>query len=169
MHILVLFLVLGVGADDIFVFMDAWRHGASMPLVDRMVYTYSHTAKAVFSTSFTTAVAFFTTAMSDIMPIASFGVFAGFAILMNYVLILTLWPAAVLICEIHFGRARSTPRLSCRAHPLAPRLPARPCHSLTPVEPSPHVACAQVHRLLLPVRSAVPAARWCVRRRRGSG
>ena len=94
------------GADDIFVFMDAWRHASEMPLEARMKYTYKHTAQAVFATSFTTAVAFFTTAMSDIMPIASFGVFAAFSILMNYLLVLTLWPAVVVICEVRFHNPR---------------------------------------------------------------
>ena len=40
------------------------------------------------------------------MPIAAFGVFAALAIVMNYVLVCTWWPAAVLVHEIWFGRAR---------------------------------------------------------------
>lgn len=83
MHILAVFIVLGVGADDIFVFTDAWRQSASEPphisasLETRMVFTYVRTAHAVFNTSFTTALAFAGTAVSPVMPIAAFGVFAA--------------------------------------------------------------------------------------------
>ena len=98
LHILAVFIILGVGADDIFVFVDGWRqsgrmivpktddaHGRRAVLVRRMTFTYRRTASAVFNTSFTTATAFFGTAVSPVMPIAAFGVFAALAIVMNYV------------------------------------------------------------------------------------
>ena len=86
------FLVLyqRVGADDIFVFVDGWRqsgrmivpktddaHGRRAVLVRRMTFTYRRTASAVVNTRFTTASAFFGTAVSPVMPIAAFGVFAA--------------------------------------------------------------------------------------------
>ena len=74
LHILAVFIILGVGADDIFVFVDGWRqsgrmivpktddaHGRRAVLVRRMTFTYRRTASAVFNTSFTTATAFFGT------------------------------------------------------------------------------------------------------------
>ena len=117
LHILAVFIILGVGADDIFAWStaavgaDDWpktddAHGRRAVLVRRMTFTYRRTASAVFNTSFTTATAFFGTAVSPVMPIAAFGVFAALAIVMNYVLVCTWWPAAVLVHEIWFGRAR---------------------------------------------------------------
>ena len=66
MHILAVFLVLGVGADDVFVLTDGWKQSVRdvvpVPgetkkerLVRRMTYAYGRTASAVFNTSLTTA------------------------------------------------------------------------------------------------------------------
>lgn len=50
-------------------------------------------------TSSTTSVAFFANAFSPIMPIKSFGIFAGVVIPMNYFLIVLFFPAATIIYE----------------------------------------------------------------------
>jgi hypothetical protein len=54
----------------------------------------------VFNTSFTTAAAFFATAVSPIMPIATFGIFSAVVILVNFVFVLTLTPAALMVNEL---------------------------------------------------------------------
>ena len=108
MQFLTVFIVLGVGADDVFVLVDAWKQSqAFVPdqgsdldtLAMRLKYSMVRTAQAVFNTSFTTAAAFFATAVSPIMPIATFGVFSAVVILMNFIFVLTLTPAAVIINE----------------------------------------------------------------------
>jgi len=108
-HNLAIFIILGVGADDIFVFMDAWRQSSTMPemktLVDRMRHTYARTSFTVLNTSLTTAIAFFSTAAAPIMPIASFGVFAAVMIILNWVLVCTWWPTVVLIWEVYFCKS----------------------------------------------------------------
>jgi predicted RND superfamily exporter protein len=84
MHILVIFLVLGVGADDVFVFVDKWKlTNEKLPLDMRLHETIDHALQAVFNTSFTTIIAFVATAISPIMPIAAFGIFAALAIFVN--------------------------------------------------------------------------------------
>ena len=109
-HILAIFLCLGVGADDVFVYYDAWRQSEftdePTTLVDRVHKTYERTFFTVFNTSFTTAIAFFACATASIMPIASFGIFAASAIVFNWVLTVTFWPSAVLVWELYFCRAR---------------------------------------------------------------
>lgn len=65
----------------------------------RLKYALVRTTFAVFNTSFTTAAAFFATAVSPIMPISSFGVFSAVVIVTNYVFVLTLTPSALLINE----------------------------------------------------------------------
>ena len=106
-----LYIVLAIGADDVFVFMDAWRQARNDPMVGdnlyaRMVVTFRRTASAVFNTSLTTTVAFLATGVSPVMPINAFGIFAALAIAMNYVLVCTWWPAVVVVWEVWFRRAR---------------------------------------------------------------
>jgi len=74
-------------------------------LEQRMEYTYSRTFVTVLNTSATTFLAFVATASAPIMPIASFGVFAAFAIIFNWVLTVTWWPCAVMVWELYFCRA----------------------------------------------------------------
>jgi len=94
MHFLMMFIVLGIGADDVFVFTDAYKQsfhvGGCRDLRERIVYTMERSAKAIFITSFTTASAFVATAFSPIMPVSSFGIFAA-------VVIVVLWAENVLL------------------------------------------------------------------------
>eukprot|EP01050_Picozoa_sp_SAG11_P031965 SAG11_NODE_10163_length_850_cov_1.961385_2_plen_153_part_01 len=52
---------------------------------------------AMLTTSFTTAVAFFATATSPVMPISAFGLYAATAVVMNYVLVMTVFPCLIMI------------------------------------------------------------------------
>ena len=111
-HILSVFVVLGVGADDIFVFVDAWRQSASMPppisssVTSRLTFTQRRATSAVFNTSLTTAIAFFATGISPIMPLAAFGTYAALAIIMNFLLMVFWWPAVMMVWELHLRGAR---------------------------------------------------------------
>jgi len=111
---LVIFLVLGVGADDVFVLADAWKQSEKTVskadymnevdyIHDRLFLAYSRTAQAVFNTSFTTAMAFVATAMSPIMPISTFGVYAAICIILNYLMVITVTPAAVVMVYKNMG------------------------------------------------------------------
>lgn len=108
LHILVIFLVLGVGADDLFVFVDGWKQSISISEDEytRLVFTFRRTTHAVFNTSFTTAMAFVATAVSPVMPVASFGIYAALAIVLNYVSVLSVTPGAVLIWHRYFADRR---------------------------------------------------------------
>ena len=50
-------------------------------------------------TSSTTAVAFFVNITSGLMPIRAFGVFAGIIVLVNYLLVVTFFPPAIIVYE----------------------------------------------------------------------
>lgn len=111
LQILVIFLLLGIGADDVFVFTDAWRQssvvlGQDCDLVTKMSWTYRRSVRAMSVTSFTTAAAFFVTAVSPIMPISTLGVWAGILILLQFVLVITIYPCAIIIWH-RFWRVRS--------------------------------------------------------------
>mmetsp|Transcript_21365 Transcript_21365/g.41462 ORF Transcript_21365/g.41462 Transcript_21365/m.41462 type:complete len:1040 (+) Transcript_21365:395-3514(+) len=110
-HILVIFLILGIGADDVFVMNDGWRFSADAVevkelekagadrdtiLETRLEVAFTSTIGAIFTTSFTTIVSFLATSISPIMPISTFGLLAATAILLNFLLVITLIPAVIL-------------------------------------------------------------------------
>ena len=104
LQILAIFLLLGIGADDVFVFTDAWKQavvvlGEDCDLITRMSWTYRRSVKAMTVTSITTAAAFFVTATSSIMPIGTLGVWAGLLIILQFLLVITVYPCAIIIWE----------------------------------------------------------------------
>ena len=111
LHNLAVFIVLGVGADDIFVFTDAFKQTARLPpqisgsLPNRIAVAYKRASGSIFNTSFTTAVAFLATAVSPVMPLGAFGIFSAIAIMINYFLVCTWWPCVLVVWEGYFRRA----------------------------------------------------------------
>ncbi|XP_065833295.1 protein dispatched homolog 1-like isoform X2 [Oscarella lobularis] len=107
LNLLSFIVVIGVGADDVFVYLDIWRHTkTTRPDADVASWidmTLKHAALAMFVTSFTTATAFYTNAISAITALRVFGIFAGTAIIMNYLLMITWLPAVIVIHEKYFG------------------------------------------------------------------
>eukprot|EP00357_Protocruzia_adherens_P000973 CAMPEP_0115006634 /NCGR_PEP_ID=MMETSP0216-20121206/20623_1 /TAXON_ID=223996 /ORGANISM="Protocruzia adherens, Strain Boccale" /LENGTH=954 /DNA_ID=CAMNT_0002373267 /DNA_START=205 /DNA_END=3072 /DNA_ORIENTATION=- len=101
-NMLSIFVILGIAADDIFVFMDAWKQSEQYAcladdLEKRVAYVYRRAAKAMFVTTITTFSAFLATAISDLAPISAFGIFSANLILANYFLVITLFPACVIV------------------------------------------------------------------------
>ncbi|CAJ1378475.1 unnamed protein product [Effrenium voratum] len=110
LHILVVYLVLGIGADDIFVFKDTFCHivKAEYPFlaggrlsedqeIKVLSLTYQRAGVAIFNTSFTTAAAFTSASVSKAMPMRTCGWFAATCIIMVYVLTLTYFPPLLLM------------------------------------------------------------------------
>jgi len=119
-HIVAIFVILGIGANDVFVFFDAFRHsevswttlrGFPTPaiakernvygtgdadtevLIARVSYTFLRASGAVFNTSLTTFAAFMATGVSPIIPVAAFGYFAALAVMVNFLFTMTIYPA----------------------------------------------------------------------------
>lgn len=67
----------------------------------RLAYSFRRAAKAMAVTSSTTAVAFFANGLSKIPVIASFGWFAGVIVPVNYLLIIMIFPPAIIWYEKH--------------------------------------------------------------------
>ncbi|XP_038059449.1 protein dispatched homolog 1-like [Patiria miniata] len=110
-NVLAAVLIIGIGADDAFVFIDLWNkckmETGGKDLVALTRETLRHATTTMFVTSFTTAAALFASVISDITAVKCFGVFAGTAILMNLVLTITLTPAIVVLDH-------KLTRLTCR-------------------------------------------------------
>lgn len=103
-HVLSVFIILGIGADDVFVFMDSWKQSEDMKfpsLVTRLSYVYSHAASAMFVTSFTTMVAFLSSALSPLLAVSTFGTFSALLVFVNYCSVILFLPCVVLVHELH--------------------------------------------------------------------
>lgn len=106
LHVLAVFIVLGIAADDVFVFIDAWRQSAEVPeeimqgdLKRRMAYTFRRASRAMSVTSSTTMAAFFANVFSNVMPIKSFGIYAGIIIPLNFIFVVLFFPSATILYE----------------------------------------------------------------------
>ncbi|XP_060082462.1 uncharacterized protein LOC132561782 [Ylistrum balloti] len=104
-HILAIFIALGIGADDLFVFYDAWRLTSfqSYPsLAHRMSDAFSKSAQSMAITSLTTIVAFLCSAISPLLATKSFGVFAAVIIFYNYLTVIIFFPCVVTMYHLKF-------------------------------------------------------------------
>ncbi|XP_072536253.1 protein dispatched homolog 1 [Salminus brasiliensis] len=103
MNLTALIILVGIGADDAFVLCDVWNYTKidkpNSELSETVNVTLQHAALSMFVTSFTTAAAFYANYVSNITAIRCFGVYAGTAILVNYVLMVTWLPAVVVLHE----------------------------------------------------------------------
>ena len=103
-HVLSIFIILGIGADDIFVFTDTWKQsqGKQFPsMAHRLDFVYRRAAKAMFITSFTTMVAFLSNVPSPLLAISSFGVFSAVLVFVNYCSVIVFFPAVIMMHEAH--------------------------------------------------------------------
>ena len=104
------FLILGIAADDFFVFYDQWIQASKLSIVRkqqdknqrlllRFTITWKHSSWSMLVTSLTSALAFYVIVYSTVIPLKSLGIFTGSLILINYVLSITMFPALVLLNE----------------------------------------------------------------------
>lgn len=112
-NFLIIFVVLGIGADDVFVFMDAFHQsvdeltakGVPPTLPNRIKHTMKRALHAIFVTSFTTSAAFLATALSPLIPLRSFGIFSALVIFCVFIInALVLPPLTVMYARNMLGR-----------------------------------------------------------------
>eukprot|EP00401_Gymnodinium_catenatum_P002557 CAMPEP_0117615078 /NCGR_PEP_ID=MMETSP0784-20121206/84360_1 /TAXON_ID=39447 /ORGANISM="" /LENGTH=922 /DNA_ID=CAMNT_0005418815 /DNA_START=97 /DNA_END=2866 /DNA_ORIENTATION=- len=119
LHVLSVFLVLGIGADDIFVFTDAWKKTAWMvqpsgpdgiytheELTKRIEIAYHRSSTAIGMTSFTTSMAFMSCSVSKVMPMRTNGWYAAICIVINFVAVATFTPTSIMIHHYLFAGKR---------------------------------------------------------------
>ena len=118
------FLLLGIGADDVFVFVDAFKqseHMASIShsLLKRLEYTSLRASKAVLITSLTTTVAFLATTSSRVMPISTFGIYASLCIFLLYWVNVIIMPPTLIVWDRIRKRKSRTADLELVGPPTA--------------------------------------------------
>lgn len=106
-NLLCVFIILGIGADDVFVFIDTWNQSyMAIPntgqdykerKIKQMEYTLSRAGTAMLVTSLTTMVSFLSTARSSFPGIATFGIWAAGLVFTNYILVMTYYPTVVAL------------------------------------------------------------------------
>ncbi|KAL3873045.1 hypothetical protein ACJMK2_036207 [Sinanodonta woodiana] len=99
-HVIIIFLILGIGADDLFVFYDTWRltgHSEYPSDAHRLSDCYRRAAKTTFVTSVTTMAAFLINGFSPLMPVSTCGIFAGILVAINYISVITYFPAVIIL------------------------------------------------------------------------
>lgn len=104
-HVLSIFIILGIGADDVFVFYDTWRSSQekSFPnLLTRFSAVYLHAAGAMFITSFTTMVAFLSNVTSPLLGVSSFGTFSALLVFVNYCSVILFLPTVLITYEFYW-------------------------------------------------------------------
>ena len=98
-------VILGIGADDIFVFVASYRRaplitvdGRYVPNYLRMSYAYKEAGTAMFCTSFTTACSFASLMFSQIQPLPQFGFFMASLVLVCVVIYFVFFPFVGISC-----------------------------------------------------------------------
>merc|ERR1719329_642235 len=102
-----IFVIVGIGADDCFGFLDAFKQSAYEPqlkgdLTLRFSWAYRRSRNAMFVTTLTTCVSFLAAGFSEIPGISAFGFFAAFTVLWDFVMVITFFAAATVIYHQNF-------------------------------------------------------------------
>jgi predicted RND superfamily exporter protein len=102
-HVSVIIVVIGIGADDVFVFHDFYIGSHKIKLIrgikERLTYTFRKASSAMFVTSLTSAGAFASCIGSRIMPIQAFGVFSAIVVPMIFIQTVVILPVIYYFYE----------------------------------------------------------------------
>jgi len=107
LHVMAVFIVLSVGADDVFVLLDTWAQTnviyGNKPIEARMTHTLGHAGKVMMTTSLSTTVSFLANCTSAIPAISTFGWFCGILIICNYANVCLFFPTVLMVHEFFFS------------------------------------------------------------------
>ncbi|CAE7207680.1 DISP1 [Symbiodinium sp. CCMP2456] len=101
---LVIYMILGIGADDVFILYDAWLQsahadGVSHSRTTRFCWAYRRSVGAMLVTTLTTCGSFFIGATSPLPLVQSFCIFAAVVVLVDYLFCISFFASAVLVYE----------------------------------------------------------------------
>eukprot|EP00003_Mantamonas_plastica_P024929 TRINITY_DN476_c0_g1_i4.p1 TRINITY_DN476_c0_g1~~TRINITY_DN476_c0_g1_i4.p1 ORF type:complete len:626 (+),score=196.36 TRINITY_DN476_c0_g1_i4:232-2109(+) len=111
LNFLSIYIILAIGADDIFVFVDAYKQSNTLPfklrnsLVHRMSWTWRRASHAMLITSLTTTIAFSATAVSQLVSVSVFGLFTAMLVVCNYLFVITWFPCVVILYNRNYENA----------------------------------------------------------------
>ena len=95
-----LYITVGVGVDDIFVMTQAWMLCPQESARARLVETYRTAGEMMLATTLTSCSAFLATALlSPMMAMQCLGYITAASLLFDYLLVLTLYAACLVLCH----------------------------------------------------------------------
>ena len=105
LHALSIYIMLGIGVDDLYVLLDAFRQQNDTYTVEnRMKIAWKRASSAMLITSFTTAAAFATNIVTIIPVIQGFVIFMSILVVFNYILVITVFPLTIMFYKVHAER-----------------------------------------------------------------
>ena len=114
LQMLSIFIMMGIGADDIFLLVDTWKQArneshahpeADGSFATVMTHTLKRAGKAMAATSLTTFIAFATNASSSFPAIATFGTWSALFVFVNYCAVVSFFPTVIAVLEAYMGKA----------------------------------------------------------------
>ena len=162
-----IYLILCIGADDIFVFVDCWKATKYAPphisgsLESRFVVAYRQAASAMFSTTSTTVICLVCAAFMPIPQLASFAIFAALAVTLDYCLVITWFPAALLAYEKYCGGAAAASSASRPSAARAPPPATTGSRATRRRRGAWCASCATSSRPRSTKTATCPSSRWC--------
>eukprot|EP01083_Nonionella_stella_P133253 405052_1 len=105
-QIMALFIILSIGADNIFVLTDTfvqYRTAApNQPMDKRLTAVLTHAGKVMMTTSLSTCFSFLANCTSLFPAMYTFGIFAAFLIFVNYCAVVLFYPTVLAVHERYF-------------------------------------------------------------------
>ena len=117
LHVIGIYVILGIGCDDLFVLFDAYSQSAwaappalrATPL-GRMRWAYKRALSAIVVTTLTDCMAFLASSVCIVPNLVGFGIFTALLAVTNLVLTATMWPCALFLhtrlvrqCRVRLG------------------------------------------------------------------
>jgi len=113
---LALFIIMGIGADDVFVYWDTWQGSKDVAYATRahrLAHVWNHAAGAMMVTSSTTILSFLSNLSSPFIGVITFGVFAALLVFVNYCAVSTFFPCVVLAYEAKMQHVKIPGAAAC--------------------------------------------------------
>mmetsp|Transcript_22143 Transcript_22143/g.39788 ORF Transcript_22143/g.39788 Transcript_22143/m.39788 type:complete len:1236 (+) Transcript_22143:70-3777(+) len=106
-QLLVIYMILGIGADDVFILMDAWIQSSynsdiSDSKLSRFCWAYRRSFNAMLVTTSTTCGSFMIGAVSPLPQVQSFCIFAAVVVFVDWLFCVTFFASALLVFENYF-------------------------------------------------------------------
>eukprot|EP00931_Biecheleriopsis_adriatica_P042517 TRINITY_DN2423_c0_g1_i3.p1 TRINITY_DN2423_c0_g1~~TRINITY_DN2423_c0_g1_i3.p1 ORF type:complete len:948 (+),score=196.93 TRINITY_DN2423_c0_g1_i3:428-2845(+) len=107
-QMLVIYMILGIGADDVFILYDAWlqsryeRPAISSKDSTRFTWAYRRSFHAMLVTTATTCGSFVIGAFSPLPQVSAFCVFAAVVVFVDWVFCISFFASSVMVYERYF-------------------------------------------------------------------
>merc|ERR1711951_95323 len=104
--VMAMFIILAIGADDIFVIVDTWQQyrtaAPEEPMAKRMTATLKHAGKVMATTSASTCFSFIGNCTSAFPAVYTFGLFAAWLVFVNYCAVCLFYPTVLAVHDTYF-------------------------------------------------------------------